>query len=544
MVSIKAQIDPNAFSYITLSWLTPLLVMGNEKPLVEDDLPELADKDKAEAINVKFDSYWKQLKEHFNDSTKPKPSLARSLFSILSLQIIAINLLAGFLLGTTLSIPYVLQQLIIFVDPTQNTDFLNNSGIVIAGLLFGLQLVATTITAMEQSINRRIFQVLRSAVICAIYEKSLRLSPKSQMLFTEGKVMNLVNQDTVNLLKAPASLVALWQIPLQLLLSVYFLYRLLGNSIWAGAITLGALTGITTLLGPYSGAALQGWFKGADARIGIIREMLMNMKVVKYQTMQDYFREKIIKERKLQEESLTKFGMVMGISQGLGNLAPILLSTISFVIYAQSNPMKASIIFPALSYFAMLFGPLMILSWLVSDIPQAFISLKRIEDFLSSEELIDSIIRGDASDSTSALTLEKVTWRWEETVTEDTPKVEDEKKPNEELKTPDAFHLRNFNAVIPKGQLIGIVGATGSGKSSFFSGLIGESIQVSGEVTIYGKVAYCSQLAWIMSGSIEKNILFNLPLDEDKLQKVVEVSGLLSDLKLMSDGLKTMIGES
>ncbi|KAJ2988977.1 hypothetical protein HDV02_005252, partial [Globomyces sp. JEL0801] len=65
---------------------TPVLLVGKKNALVEDDLPELADKDKAEAINVKFDSYWKQLKEHFNDSTKPKPSLARSLFSILSLQ--------------------------------------------------------------------------------------------------------------------------------------------------------------------------------------------------------------------------------------------------------------------------------------------------------------------------------------------------------------------------------------------------------------------------------------------------------------------------
>ncbi|KAI8900060.1 ABC transporter type 1, transmembrane domain-containing protein, partial [Globomyces pollinis-pini] len=522
MVSKKTQITPNPLSYITLSWLTPVLLVGKKNALVEEDLPELADKDKAEAINVKFDPYWKQLKEHFDDSSKPKPSLARSLFSILSLQIIAINLLAASALGVGLYSPYVLQQLIIFVDPTQNTEFLYNSGILIGSLLFGLQLVATTIAAVEQSIKRRISQVLRSAIIGAIYEKSLRLAPKSQMLFTEGKVMNLVNQDTVNLIKAPTSLVALWQIPLQIFLSIYFLYRLLGNSIWAGAITLGVFTGITTLFGPYSGAALQGWFQGADARIGIIREMLMNMKVVKYQTMQDYFKEKIMAARQLQEDSLNKFGVIMGISQGLGMLAPVLLSTISFVIYSQSNPMKASIIFPALNYFAMLLAPLMMLSWLVSDIPQAFISLKRIEDYLSSEELIDSIIRRDASDSTSALTLEKVTWRWEEPIAEDTPKVEDEKKANEELKTPDAFHLRNFNAVIPKGQLIGIVGATGSGKSSFFSGLIGESIQVSGEVTIYGKVAYCSQLAWIMSGSIEKNILFNLPLDEDKLQKVVE----------------------
>ncbi|KAI8891708.1 hypothetical protein BC833DRAFT_626555, partial [Globomyces pollinis-pini] len=132
MVSTKTQINPNPFSYITLSWLTPLLVIGKKNALVEDDLPELADKDKSEAINVKFHPYWKQLKDHFNGTSKPKPSLAQTLFSVLSVKIIAINLLAGCGLATALFIPYVLQQLIIYVDPTQKTSFLNNSGIAIA----------------------------------------------------------------------------------------------------------------------------------------------------------------------------------------------------------------------------------------------------------------------------------------------------------------------------------------------------------------------------------------------------------------------------
>ncbi|KAI8891598.1 P-loop containing nucleoside triphosphate hydrolase protein, partial [Globomyces pollinis-pini] len=94
------------------------------------------------------------------------------------------------------------------------------------------------------------------------------------------------------------------------------------------------------------------------------------------------------------------------------------------------------------------------------------------------------------------------------------------------------------------GSLIGIVGAVGAGKSTLLSSLIGETNRIGGEVAISGKLAYCPQQPWILTGSVEKNILFNQPLDQDRMNEVANLCGLSSDLKVFSDGFKTEIGES
>ena len=55
---------------------------------------------------------------------------------------------------------------------------------------------------------------------------------------------------------------------------------------------------------------------------------------------------------------------------------------------------------------------------------------------------------------------------------------------------------------VQRGTLVAVVGRVGSGKSSLLSGLIGEMRKVSGSVTFGGRVAYCSQTAWIQNATL------------------------------------------
>lgn len=74
-------------------------------------------------------------------------------------------------------------------------------------------------------------------------------------------------------------------------------------------------------------------------------------------------------------------------------------------------------------------------------------------------------------------------------------KVEDEQKSQEEAK--NVFQIHDVNLSIPRGKLVAIVGAVGSGKSSLLQGLIGEMRKTEGEIVFGGSVAYCPQAAWI-----------------------------------------------
>lgn len=58
-----------------------------------------------------------------------------------------------------------------------------------------------------------------------------------------------------------------------------------------------------------------------------------------------------------------------------------------------------------------------------------------------------------------------------------------------------------------------------------------------------GKVAYCSQSAWIQNLSVKNNILFGLPYEDEKYRRVIEATALQPDLEILPAGDETEIGE-
>ncbi|KAI8895940.1 P-loop containing nucleoside triphosphate hydrolase protein [Globomyces pollinis-pini] len=405
----------------------------------------------------------------------------------------------------------------------------------IAILLFALQLALAVFKSIRKNIDRTVQQSIRTTMIGAIYEKSLILSPASKLFFTNGKIMNMINQDTLNLIEAPIIFTRLWSVPVQVIVTFVLLYGIIGRSVFIGVGLMGLLGLFSLLLGPVIGKAYNGWFTGADERISIVREMLYGIKVIKFQCMEEYFWRKIQQARDAQLKSLRKMAVYLSILDGFLFSAPLLLTVITFAVYANDNKLTPSIAFPALAYFNALVNPLIEFADIMSVIPTALKSLQRVNEFLDCEEMEikKNNIEMDV-DTDSIIRISNATWEWTNSDVE--PPTEKDSSTN--------FCLKSLNLDIKRGELVGIVGPIGSGKSSLFSGLIGDSVLVDGKVSINGSIAYCSQQSWIISGTIESNILFNTPLDQVRLDEVIEVTGLSKDLTLFGDGLKTKIGES
>jgi ATP-binding cassette subfamily C (CFTR/MRP) protein 1 len=103
--------------------------------------------------------------------------------------------------------------------------------------------------------------------------------------------------------------------------------------------------------------------------------------------------------------------------------------------------------------------------------------------------------------------------------------------------------LTSINLTVPQGSLTAIVGRVGQGKSSLMSALIGEMYKRQGRVIVSGSVAYVSQVAWILNGSLRDNILFGSPFDQSKYDRILESAGLLPDIRILPAGDATEIGE-
>lgn len=79
--------------------------------------------------------------------------------------------------------------------------------------------------------------------------------------------------------------------------------------------------------------------------------------------------------------------------------------------------------------------------------------------------------------------------------------------------------LKNINIKVKDKELAMVVGAVGSGKSSLCMAALGEIPKESGSVAITGDVAFVSQEAWIINGTVRDNILFGQPFDQTYYDK-------------------------
>ncbi len=107
------------------------------------------------------------------------------------------------------------------------------------------------------------------------------------------------------------------------------------------------------------------------------------------------------------------------------------------------------------------------------------------------------------------------------------------------------FHLRNISLTVRRGELIAIMGAVGSGKTSLLAALAGDMRKISGRVALGCAPtarAYAPQSSWIQNASVRDNILFGRPFDEKWYGAVLDACALRPDLAALPDGDTTEIG--
>lgn len=123
--------------------------------------------------------------------------------------------------------------------------------------------------------------------------------------------------------------------------------------------------------------------------------------------------------------------------------------------------------------------------------------------------------------------------------------TEEEILKREQIRT----QLHNINLSIKKGELIGIIGEVGSGKSSLLQAILNnmiiveENIEDPTRIILNGSVSYISQIPWIQNATLRNNILFNKTYDELKYNKTIELCELKNDLESLVGGDMTEIGE-
>ena len=104
--------------------------------------------------------------------------------------------------------------------------------------------------------------------------------------------------------------------------------------------------------------------------------------------------------------------------------------------------------------------------------------------------------------------------------------------------------LKNINLELSSPELVLICGTVGSGKSSLLETILGEFVVTNGFVDCFGKLAYVSDSPWIFPGTIRENIVFGLPYNESKYNKIIKACQLEKDLDNFPEHDLIRIGEN
>ena len=117
--------------------------------------------------------------------------------------------------------------------------------------------------------------------------------------------------------------------------------------------------------------------------------------------------------------------------------------------------------------------------------------------------------------------------------------------------------LEDINFTINKGETIGVVGKTGSGKTTFIKQLLrlypieentllldGKGIEQYYDYSVREKIGYAPQEYQLFSKSIKENVLFYRYDLEDRLDEVLEQADIKKDIIRFKDGIDTLVGEN
>ncbi|KAH9491630.1 Multidrug resistance-associated protein 1 [Bulinus truncatus] len=342
---------------------------------------------------------------------------------------------------------------------------------------------------------------------------------------TTGKLISLITEDCDKVMEASTNIFYFMLTPCKVLVSMFLLYRQIGSSTFFGLALMLTVIPLNIWATRKIISHQENRDNIKDQRLKVLNEILNGIKVLKLYAWEKSFIDKISGIRNLE---LAAKKMI--------NLFAILLEfsyrTIPF--YCSSRLFLFVYLFWWTLYSS--YGICFILTvwhavWLFQCISLYFAKLsssnsfsQKLNKFLNQEDIQEDLVKKKANtDSDVAIEIIDGTFTWQRSAEKET--------------------LKNIDLKISVGSLVAIVGMVGMGKTSLLSAILGQMQKLKGTVFVKGKTAYVPQEAWVQNMTLRDNILFGSEFQDNKYQKTLHACALMEDLKVLSAGDKTIIGE-
>lgn len=577
----------NILSSIYFWWVTSIIKTGYKRTIQPNDLFKMDEKLSVEKMHATFqknldwyiqkakDDYLKQNPNATNDEVNenivlPKFTLIKTLLFTFKYQFLLACVFALLANCASAFTPMVTKRLIEFVEKKaifHNTKVNAGIGYAIGACIMMLLngIFLNHFFHMSQMCGSEVKAVLTKAVLA----KMIKASNYTKHKFPNGKVTSFVTTDAARIEFAISFQPFLIGFPPVLAICIVLLIVNVGAIALAGLGvffmgTLLTLAVFKTIMDLRTKAT-----KFTDARVNIMREVLNNMKMVKYYAWEDAYEGNIVETRTHEVINVKRMQYIRNFIIALGVSLPNISSLVTFLaMYKVNNGGRnPANLFSSLSTFQVLSLQMFFFPIAVGTGVDMVVGLHRMQEFFQSsdEETID--VTPDANlDPSIALKMEKGGFEWEDFSALDNAEEEKAKGTKNDGKSKDSItaqpktdnfsetndkgndsekpftHFENLNFEIKKGELIIVTGPIGCGKTSLLNAIAGFMKMTSGRLQVNGDLLLCGY-PWILNATVKDNILFGSPYHKQKYKEVLRVCSLEDDLKILPAGDMTEIGE-
>ncbi|XP_037553547.1 multidrug resistance-associated protein 9 [Nematolebias whitei] len=529
-------------SFTTFAWMTPMM-WSIFKNRLDMSCLSLSQFDAADTSGDRLQRLWE---EEVEKKGLEDASLVRTVLRfqrtrlILSVVIGILAMVAAFFGPAVL-----VYQILNYIETPEGSTV---TGVGLSVALFTSEFCKAFFISLMWAINLRTAVRMKGAFSTMAYQKVISLRVHSSI--SMGEMINILTNDGHRLFEAVVFGSFVLSTPVLFIVCIVYSCYVLGFTALTGVCTYLVFVPVqfylARLINKFRGKAMQI----TDSRVRTMNEILSSIKLIKMYAWEESFEKKIAGLRKTEMKQIQWVSYIQNINTSITSIIPTLATVLTFLVHTLLGlPLGTSDAFTTIAIFNSMRFCLALMPLSVKAVAEAAVSIARLRKLLLVQNPEPYLTQ---KDSHSAIVMKNATLSWSKPDQQPEPpacpdnQLKGHGMTNGMSKTGDTDNLptlRNVSFTLPKGNLLGVCGNVGSGKTSLISSVLEQMHLLQGSITADGTFAYVSQQAWIFHGTVQENILMGELFDQAKYDRVVDVCSLRADLKILPCGDQTEIGE-
>lgn len=562
------------WQWMTVSWVAPLLSLGRQRQLNEDDIWRLP----YEFQHTFLHDAFRQL----------KGSVLRRLLVANKADLFILIGLETLELITNYSDPILLQQLL---KAMQDLLQQKRPALIFASLILLVRVINAQSEVFSLWYQRRAYERSRGELITMLYEKTLhrkvvaqpkdadkegeendelarvdttvsadeatpliakkqeeqpnwlrrtvkqlhsvwvnfrigtkKTDDKKQGPAAFGKILNLMRADAYEVSQRFWEFQDLIEKPFGLLLSLFLIWRLLGWPAFVGIAVIVVAQVINYFLTLVDIRLEKARRITTDKRLQQTSQYVESIRHLRWYGWQNHWLKNVFKARQgeLNMRVVSYVWVQLMVLNNVISSGSVIVAAFWAYTSLAKRQLSVDIVFPAIQIFGMVEDNMESLPDLIQALANAYVALKRIQVFMEEPNKLESGSHGDGV-ANQEITLSNASYAW--------PGL-----------TESVLH--DVNTTFKPGITV-VTGEVAAGKTALLLSILGELDILEGEIVKpKSPIAYCAQTPWLQSMTIRDNILFNIPYDGERYRKTLQVCALVHDLASFEKGDLSPIGEN